>query len=93
MRESQRVEEIKKIIHFLDMDEIRSVQDELIMRRNYLAKRTMVSVKVGDKVKFFHKKCGTVHGTVTKVNRTTVSVSENGSMGIWRVPATLLEMV
>jgi len=72
--------------------ELNSMIDAVKWARASLAKQVKRSIRVGDTVEFTSTKHGRrVQGSVTKVAIKYVTVNTN--MGLWRVPANMLEVV
>jgi hypothetical protein len=73
-------------------DELNSVIDAVKFARANLAKTVKRSIHVGANVEFTSSKTGRLtRGFVTKVAIKYVTV--NTGMGLWRVPANMLEVV
>jgi len=77
-------------IRNMNNDEINQVVEAIKLQRTYLARTTARALAVGDTVQF-DARDRTVTGVVTKINRKTVVVREQG-YGQWRVTASLLRM-
>lgn len=78
-------------IRNMNNDEINQVVEAIKLQRTYLARTTARAMAIGDTVEF-DARGRTVTGTVTKINRKTVVVREQG-YGQWRVTASLLRVV
>ena len=78
-------------IRNMNNDELNQVIEAIKMQRTWLARTTARAMAVGDTVEF-EARGRTVQGVVTKINRKTVIVRENG-YGNWKVTASLLKMV
>jgi len=77
-------------IQGLDNDELDQVVEAVRMRRTFIARSTVRSLRVGDTVSFdAGPRRGVRVGKVIKVNRKNVKVQEAG-YGTWNVPANLL---
>ena len=72
-----------------DNDELNQIIEAIKLQRTWLARTTARALTVGDTVSFTGRGGKTVTGTVTKINRKTVVVREQG-YGQWRVPASML---
>lgn len=96
-----------EIVDALDVytdDELRdlntAIVDTLKARRSRRTKRAVRDLEVGDRVSFEGKDGQTVTGEITKVNRKTVDVLEDGDddtpdwkRGSWRVSGTLVDVI
>lgn len=71
-------------------DELNQIIDAVKLQRQFIAKKTIRSVVVGDAVEFVARG-RTVIGEVVKVNRKNVKVREAG-FGTWNVPANMLSV-
>ena len=72
--------------------ELSSMIDAVKWNRSNLASRIKRSISVGDNVEFTSSKTGRLtRGFVTKVAIKYVTVDTD--MGLWRVPANMLELV
>ena len=78
-------------IRNMNNDEINQVVEAIKLQRTYLARTTARAMAIGDTVEF-EARGRVVRGTVTKINRKTVVVREQG-YGQWRVTASLLRVV
>ena len=72
-------------------DELNQIVEAIKLQRTYLARTTARAMAIGDTVEF-DARGRVVRGTVTKINRKTVVVREQG-YGQWRVTASLLRVV
>jgi hypothetical protein len=71
-------------------DELNQIIEAIKLQRTYLSRQVTRALRVGDTVRFAaHGRF--VSGTVAKVNRKTVLVSEPG-YGRWKVAASLLTL-
>jgi len=72
--------------------ELRSMIDAVKWNRANLVKQIKRSISVGDNVEFTSSKTGRLtRGHVTKIAIKYVTV--NTGMGLWRVPANMLQVV
>jgi hypothetical protein len=78
----------------MDSDELNQVIEAIKLKRQHLARQAVRTVLVGDTVTF-SARGRTVTGKVTKVNRKTLQVREQGAgYGTnWKVSATLVSKV
>ena len=72
-------------------DEINQVVEAIKLQRTFNARTATRALSVGDTVEF-EARGRTITGTVTKINRKTVVVREQG-YGQWKVTASLLKVV
>ena len=81
------IKELSVAIMNADVNELKSIQDLLVMRRDQLCRNNMQSFNVGDKVSFLNKGVK-VMGTIRKKNikRIVVDTANGG----WNIPATML---
>lgn len=78
-------------IRNMNNDELNQVIEAIKLQRTWLARTTARAMAVGDTVEF-DARGRTVRGTITKINRKTVVVREQG-YGQWKVTASLLRVV
>jgi len=78
-------------IRNMNNDELNQIVDAIKLQRTYLARTTARAMAIGDTVEF-EARGRVVRGTVTKINRKTVVVREQG-YGQWKVTASLLRVV
>ena len=78
-------------IRNMNNDEINQVIEAIKLQRTYLARTTARAMAIGDTVEF-DARGRTVRGVVTKINRKTVVVREDG-FGQWKVTASMLRVV
>ncbi len=74
-------------------EDLNSINDALKFVRAQMVSKARYTFTVGSSVKFTNTRSGTVVlGTVNKVNRKFIIVSETGKAfgGSWRVPANML---
>jgi|13_taG_2_1085334.scaffolds.fasta_scaffold176454_1 hypothetical protein len=71
----------------MDSNEINSVVDAIKLRRTFIARSTVRSFNVGDKVEF-DARGGIIQGTITK--KAIKNITVDTGQGKWRVSATLL---
>jgi len=87
------IDDILHTIQFggLSNDELGSVIDAVKYRRSQITQNMRRQLAVGDSVQFFSGRLGrTVQGSVKKVAIKYVTVST--AQGLWRVPASMLEV-
>jgi hypothetical protein len=94
------IKEINQAIMFgsFTSEELNSIGEALKFNRAQLVKQVKRSVTIGSMVKFTSNRDGTTYvGTVEKIAIKYVTVRENNprssARGLWRVPASMLEMV
>jgi hypothetical protein len=94
------IQEINKAIMFgsFTSAELISIGDAIKFNRAQLVKQVKRSVTVGSTVKFTSNRDGATYvGTVEKIAIKYVTVRENNpksfARGLWRVPASMLEVV
>ena len=77
-------------------EQLNSISEAIRFARAQLVVRNKCTLSVGTKVKFTSTKRGVVLGTVKKINRKFILVSEDkpGNLiaSTWRVPANMLEV-
>ena len=78
-------------IRNMNNDEINQVVEAIKLQRTFNARTATRALSVGDTVEF-EARGRTITGTVTKINRKTVVVREQG-YGQWKVTASLLKVV
>ena len=72
--------------------ELSSMIDSVKWNRERLARQVKYSIRVGDNVEFTSSKSGRLtRGFVTKIAIKYITV--NTGMGLWRVPANMLQVV
>ena len=81
------IKELSVAIMNADVNELKSIQDLLALRRDQLCQNNMQNFNVGDKVSFLNKGVK-VMGTIRKKNIKRIVVDTAG--GGWNIPATLL---
>lgn len=87
------IQEVNSAIMFGDFsnEQLDSIISAIKFRRASLVKQAKQSIRVGSTVKFYSTKRGqTFSGTVSKVAIKYVTVSTG--QGLWKVPASMLEM-
>ena len=73
-------------------DQLTSIIDAVKFAKARLGDMNKRALRIGDEVSFTSSKTGrTMQGTVTKIAIKFVTVKTN--MGLWRVPANMLEVV
>ena len=90
------VQEINKAIMFgtFTSDELNSIGDALKFNRAQLVKQVKRSVTIGSTVKFTSNRNGMTYvGTVEKIAIKYVTVRDSSARGLWKVPASMLEVV
>ena len=94
------IKEINQAIMFgsFTSDELNSIGEALKFNRSQLVKQVKRSVTIGSTVKFTSNRDGTTYvGTVEKIAIKYVTVRETNprsfARGLWRVPASMLEVV
>ena len=87
-------QEMRNSIYKMGNDELNEIARAVKSRRQELAGRALDGLQVGDTVQFdAGRKGGIRTGTVQKVNRKNVKVSDNDAYMMWNVAGTLLERV
>ena len=99
MEKLSQIQQVNQAIMFGNFtnDELNSIGDAIKFARASIAKQNKREMTVGTVVKFTNSRTGmTITGTVKKVNRKFILVSEQkaGSLfgSTWRVPASMLEV-
>ena len=90
------IQEINKAIMFgkFTSDELNSIGDAIKFNRAQLVKQVKRSVTIGSNVKFTSNRNGmTYNGTVEKIAIKYVTVRDSRTRGLWKVPASMLEVV
>lgn len=90
------VQEINKAIMFgqFSHEELISIGDAIKFNRAQLVKQVKRSVTIGSTVKFTSNRNGmTYNGTVEKIAIKYVTVRDSRTRGLWKVPASMLEVV
>ena len=82
-----------ELIYQMNNDQLNEVIEAIKLKRQYLSKQAVRSFLVGDIVSFTKKDGRQVTGSVRKVNRKYIVVSEHVGGTQWRVPATMLTML
>ena len=90
LSESQMDKTVDSIRH-MSLEELKWIQDEIVMRRTVLSRQSMREIRVGDNVEFTDKRGNTVSGTVEK--KAIKYVTVDTGMGRWKVPASMLTIV
>ena len=88
---SNQVTKAVELIYQMNNDELNQIVEAIKLKRTHLARTMTRSVNVGDTVSFKGRGGKMVQGTVKKVNRKTLIVSEGFTN--WRVTASLVEKV
>lgn len=83
---------IQFIIGQASEDEIKEIIDAIKFRRATLARTTRNMVRLNQTVSFTSRN-GKVVGTVSKINRKFIIVTDSATRSNWRVPANMLEVV
>ena len=94
------IKEINQAIMYgsFTSEELNSIGEALKFNRAQLVRQVKRSVTIGSTVKFTSNRDGTTYvGTVEKIAIKYVTVRETNpksfARGLWRVPASMLEMV
>jgi hypothetical protein len=90
------VQEINKAIMFGNFtnEELISIGDAIKFNRAQLVKQVKRSVTIGSNVKFTSNRNGVTYaGTVEKIAIKYVTVRDSSTRGLWKVPASMLEVV
>lgn len=94
------IQEINQAIMYgkFTSDELNSIGEALKFNRAQLVRQVKRSVTIGSTVKFTSNRDGTTYvGTVEKIAIKYVTVRETNpksfARGLWRVPASMLEVV
>ena len=91
MRTVQEINQAIMLQQWTDT-ELRSMIDAVKWNRSQLQKQVKRSLSIGDNVEFTSSKTGRLtRGFVTKIAIKYVTV--NTGMGMWRVPANMLQVV
>ena len=74
--------------------ELISIGDAIKFNRSQLVKQVKRSVTLGSTVKFTSNRNGQTYvGTVEKIAIKYVTVRDSSARGLWKVPASMLEVV
>jgi hypothetical protein len=99
MEKLSQIQQVNQAIMFGNFtnDELNSINDAIKFARASIANQNKRAMNVGTIVKFTNSRTGMiVTGTVKKVNRKYILVSEQKSGSLfgstWRVPASMLEV-
>jgi hypothetical protein len=90
------IQEINKAIMFghFTSAELNSIGDAIKFNRAQLVKQVKRSVTLGSTVKFTSNRNGVTYvGTVEKIAIKFVTVRDSSAHGLWKVPASMLEVV
>jgi len=87
------MESIKTNILLINYDELNAIQDTIKYRNNELAKKAKNAFQVNNRVSFETPKYGKITGTITKINRKKIVVSQDNDFSIYHVPATMLTLI
>jgi hypothetical protein len=90
------IQEINKAIMFghFTSAELNSIGDAIKFNRAQLVKQVKRSVALGSTVKFTSNRNGVTYvGSVEKIAIKFVTVRDSASRGLWKVPASMLEVV
>ena len=90
------VQEINKAIMFGNFthEDLISIGEAIKFNRAQLVKQVKRSVTIGSTVKFTSNRNGmTYNGTVEKIAIKYVTVRDSRTRGLWKVPASMLEVV
>lgn len=77
----------------MNNEELNDLVEAIKMQRQFLARSTVRSLIVGDRVRFNSGRRGVVEGKVTKVNTKNVKVQQDNAYTVWNVPANMLEKI
>ena len=90
------IQEINKAIMFgiFTSEELNSIGDAIKFNRAQLVKQVKRSVTIGTTVQFTSSRNGqTYAGTVEKIAIKYVTVRDSRTRGLWKVPASMLEVI
>jgi hypothetical protein len=90
------IQEINKAIMFgtFTSAELNSIGDAIKFNRAQLVRQVKRSVTVGSTVKFTSNRNGVTYvGLVEKIAIKFVTVRDSATRGLWKVPASMLEVV
>jgi hypothetical protein len=90
------VQEINKAIMFgsFTSAELNSIGDAIKFNRAQLVKQVKRSVTIGSSVQFTSNRNGQIYaGTVEKIAIKYVTVRDSRTRGLWKVPASMLEVI
>jgi hypothetical protein len=93
MERLTNIQQVNSAIMFGDFtsDQLNSILAAVKFRRNQLTQQTKRSITIGSQVRFVSSRSGqTMAGTVEKVAIKYVTVRTG--QGLWRVPASMLEV-
>ena len=90
---------LRKLVVDMNMQELRDLQDLVIVAMKRLQATATMMFRPGDRVTFQARGGRTITGTVLKVNQKTVSVTADrdplalkGTSTLWKVSGTLLRL-
>jgi len=89
---SNYVTKASECVRFMNSDELDQLIDVICLRRQYLTKEVIRSVRIGDTVTF-DTRDRTVVGEVTKVARKNLVVMEHSQNTRWKVAAGLVQKI
>jgi len=95
MERLSQIQQINQAIMFGNFtnDELNSIGDAIKFARSQIVNQNKREMRVGTLVKFTSSRSGMViTGTVKKVNRKFILVTETNKPSTWRVPANMLEV-
>ena len=78
------------VVSKLDMDGIRRMYELLKHRQSTLQYQTTFKFNTGDRVQFKATVGGLVVGSITKINKKTIKVKDEGAGILWTVSPSLL---
>ena len=78
-------------IRHSSLDDLKTLSDEINLRRNALGRQNMREINVGDQVQFTGRNGGIQTGSVTK--KAIKYVTVDTGFGRWKVPASMLTTV
>ena len=90
------IQEINKAIMFgkFSNEDLISIGEALKFNRAQLVKQVKRSVTLGSTVKFTSNRNGVTYvGSVEKIAVKYVTVRDSASRGLWKVPASMLEVI
>ena len=90
------IQEINKAIMFgkFTSEELISIGDAIKFNRAQLVRQVKRSVTIGSNVKFTSNRNGVTYvGTVEKIAIKFVTVRDSSTRGLWKVPASMLEVI
>lgn len=95
MERLSQIQQVNQAIMFGNFTNVQldSIITAVKFARNQIAKQNKQSMTIGTSVKFVSTRSGQlITGTVKKVNRKYILVTETNKPSTWRVPANMLEV-